>query len=375
MKKIALVGAGHANLEVLKSLDANKSPHWRFFLFSIEDTVLYSGLIPRWVLGQIPQQKLLIDLERLCLSKGVAHVQSRVVRIDADHRTLVTSDGHSYGFDLLYLNVGGVPASIAVDPQSADRCIPVKPLRPFIEKWHEIERTLHFYQDLTIAVVGGGAASIEIATAMSLRLRSLHGSRSRVHLFTAADRVGKNYDLKISQSLMKSIQIAGVEVHLSHEVTQVEAQRLFFKDKTLSFGFDFAFHALPVTAPPALELRGIATDSNGFVLVDEFLRASPHVFAAGDCTAFVSERGLPRSGVTAVQQGGLLTANLHRSVSDEALRPYVPPRSQLNILLSGQGSAHAIFGSYFVSGKTAWLLKNYIDNRYLKSFNLDAPNE
>ena len=372
MKKIIFVGAGHANLEVIKSLSTQHGRDATYTLISPEKNTFYSGLLPRFILGELQSKDLAIDLERLCKLNKITFVQAMVLKIDPDKKILLASDGTTFEFDYLFLNVGGVPTKLSTDPESEVRSVYVKPITSFVEKWREVQRECSSCRELLFAVVGGGAASIEVATALNLRLKKNGANRSRVHLFTRDMALAKNYESKVSLSLLRSLQQAGVEVHFDHDVVETKDRHLIFQGEKSAFRYDFLFPILPMKSPPSIDISNIQRDSSGFVVVDSFLRAHSNVFAAGDCTTFEPSKFLPRSGVTAVQQGRLMAFNLRHglgAISD--LKPYVPPKAQLNILLSGPSSAHAIFGKHFIAGKMALLLKNYIDNSYMKSFNLE----
>ena len=376
MKKIIFVGAGHANLEIIKSLSSNHGRDATYTLISPEKRTYYSGLIPRFVLGELQNKDLAIDLERLCKLNKLTFVQAMVLKIDPDKKILLASDGTAFEFDYLFLNIGGAPTKLATDPESESRSVYVKPIPSFIEKWREIQRECSSCRELSFAVVGGGAASIEVATALNLRLRKNGANRSRVHLFTRDMALAKNYESKISLSLLRSLQQAGIEVHFDHEVVETKKRHLIFRCEKSPFRYDYLFPILPMKSLPTIDLPNIQKDTSGFVVVDTFLRTHPNIFAAGDCTTFGPNKLLPRSGVTAVQQGRLMASNLRHHLGEKSdLRPYIPPKAQLNILMSGPDSAHAIFGRHYISGKMALLLKNFIDSNYMKSFNLEKDIE
>lgn len=372
MKRIIFVGAGHANLEVIKSLSDQQDLDASYTLISPEKSAFYSGLLPRFVLGELSSEALTINLERLCDLNRINFVQARALHIDPDKRFILASNGARFEFDYLFLNVGGIPTKLSTDPESEVRSIYVKPITAFVDRWRDIQRECSACRELIFAVIGGGAASVEIATALSLRLGKNGANRSRVHLFTRDSVLAKIYDTKVTRSLLHSLRQTGIEVHLNHDVVETKNRRLIFRGEKEPFHYDFLFPILALSSPPSIDIVNIQRDSFGFVVVDGFLRAHTNVFAAGDCTTFAPSKFLPRSGVTAVQQGRLMAYNLRNLLSKNSkLKPFVPPKAQLNILLSGPNSAHAIFGKHFFAGKTALRLKNYIDNRYMKSFNLE----
>jgi NADH dehydrogenase FAD-containing subunit len=108
-------------------------------------------------------------------------------------------------------------------------------------------------------------------------------------------------------------------------------------------------------------------DPQGFVAVDAFQRSTSHpqVFAAGDvCTR--ADRTLARSGVYAVRAGPALATNLSAAIAGQALTEHQPPDKTLNLISCGDNYGIASWGRFSSEGYWVWLLKDWIDRRFLR---------
>ncbi|MFC6978007.1 selenide, water dikinase SelD [Microbulbifer taiwanensis] len=126
-------------------------------------------------------------------------------------------------------------------------------------------------------------------------------------------------------------------------------------------------------APPWLAGSGLALDQQGFVLVDEKLRAQGHsnVFAAGDVASF-GEKPLPKAGVYAVRQGPLLFHNLRAVLTGKALRDFRPQKHFLSLLSCGDRRAVAVRNGAALVGDVLWRWKDLIDRHFMQRFS-DLP--
>ncbi|MFM7846475.1 MAG: NADH dehydrogenase subunit, partial [Planctomycetota bacterium] len=119
---------------------------------------------------------------------------------------------------------------------------------------------------------------------------------------------------------------------------------------------------------PILSTLGLPTDERGFLLVKRTLQstADERIFVVGDAGTIERER-LPKAGVFAVRQGPILWENIQRSLRGEPLIDYQPQRRFLQLLSLGDGRAIASYGRWSLSGRWAWLLKDFIDRRFMRT--------
>jgi len=215
---------------------------------------------------------------------------------------------------------------------------------------------------LRIAVIGAGAAGVELAMAVRHRL-----PQSAVTLVTGDTAVGANYPAPVQLRLQAALKLRHITV------LQDTAIGLTADEVRLGCGAGLACDVALLTTggqPPTwLANSGLALDAQGFIAVDQYQRSTSHdhVFAAGDvCTR--TDRPLARSGVYAVRAGPALARNLTAATTGGTLQAHMPPGSTLNLLSCGDRYAIASWGSFSAQGRWVWWLKNWIDRRFLARY-------
>ena len=354
MKTVVLLGSGHAHLEVLKALTTEEIAKHRFLLISPSRQTYYSGLIPRLIIGEIEERNLKINSADFAESKGFQFVQDDVQSVDQIKKAVFLKSGDKVGFDLLSINIGGTPTLIPSD--SPFNTVYLRPFEEFIPKWREIQRICSACVKPRFVVVGGGAAAVEVAASLRIRLNRNQAKNSEVHLVSKGSRLCENYSEKISEQIKLSLMRSGIRIHLNEPVSQVHQKSI-----KLNQGGDLEFDSIFIVTPtqPSKIFAG---------KVDSKLRLSSCIFAVGDGTQMADYPDLPRSGVIAVHQGRHLVESIRNSLVDLEPSDFKIKNKQLNILITGEKSARLVWGSLSFEGKWPLRLKNWIDQRYMSSF-------
>lgn len=354
MKTVVLIGSGHAHLEVLKALTPEEIAKHQFILISPSRQTFYSGLIPRLITGDIEDRNLTINSANFAESKGVKFVQDEVQSVDQKSKAMTLKSGEKINFDLLSINVGGTPTLIPSD--SPFNTVYLRPFDEFLPKWREIQRICSACINPRFVVVGGGAAAVEVATTLRIRLNKNQAKNSEVHLVSKGSRLCENYTSKISEQIKQSLLKSGIKIHLNLPVTQIH-QKTINLNQHENLEFDFIFIVIPTQ--PSKTFLG---------KVDSKLRLSPCIFAVGDGTEMADYPNLPRSGVIAVHQGRHLVHSIRNALNDLDPFDFKVQHKQLNILIMGENTARLVWGSFSYEGMLPLRIKNWIDQRYMNSF-------
>ncbi len=367
MKRIVLLGAGHANLEIIKHLSLASRDKSEVTLISESRTTFYSGLLPRLILGEIQESELTIDLEKFCKVKNVRLICDSAELIEPNLNRVQLRSGNPIDYDYLVINTGGVTKQI--ETENPFRAVFIKPLNVFIERWREIQRICSACQKLNFVVIGGGAASVELAVALKLRLMSNQSAHSQVNIVTNGNSICENYTPEISNQLKKSLTLLGIGLHFGELVSKIPENELLLASG-VRLPFDYVFASLPVAPPKWNFYQSLEVDQHGYFNVDDYLRCKPNVYAAGDCAKLNSYPDLARSGVNAVRQGQYLAEILSSVIYGKEMFPFRPSKRQLNILVSGRSKATLIYGSTCLESSFSLKTKNWIDEKYMRSFRI-----
>ena len=385
-KRLVLLGGGHSHLAVLMSLAHDPVPGLDVTLVSRDVDTPYSGALPARLCGRAQDDDFLIDLRPLAQMAGARLLQASVEQIDLERRVLHCAGRPAVPFDILSLNLGSRPDLSAL-PGAEQHAAAVKPISGFMERWEQIQRdhdaALAADRHYTIAIVGGGPASVELACAMQEHLRRTRGVplSLRIVLVCARARLLAGMASKAGGLALQMLQKRDIDVRLHCRVLAVEAGQLKVEEKRagqeaqiLSIACDTSIIATGAAAPAWLATTGLALDGRGFVRVNNRLQSMSHpfVFAAGDIAA-IAGQPRPKAGVYAVRQGMPLARNLRRFFLGEPLLPYSPQTKALALLYMGDEQAIATRGQWAASGHWAWRWKDWIDKRFVARFTHPAP--
>ncbi len=345
MKRILLIGAGHAHLALLRNLAEEPLYGARMTLVAPAQAQVYSGMLPGLVAGHYRPEQIHIDVARLAARGYAEFAQGAVASLDLQAKSVTLDDGSRLGYDLISLNVG---STVELPPGGREHALAVKPFEAFLAG-------LSRARFARIAIGGAGVAGMELA--MALRHRG-----AAVTLYSAQPTLSAPF----AQRAIAALRRTGVDFRPGMPVTAIEAGPLVVAGASHQ-EFDVVLLATGAAPLPWLRESGLATDERGFVLVDETLRSTSHpeVFACGDC-ATLREGAEPKSGVFSVRQGETLTENLRRIVTRDALKPYEPHGAALQIMSCGTKYAIAERGSWTAEGAWVWRWKDWIDRRWLR---------
>ncbi|MCC3408153.1 MAG: FAD-dependent oxidoreductase [Microcoleus sp. PH2017_10_PVI_O_A] len=141
-------------------------------------------------------------------------------------------------------------------------------------------------------------------------------------------------------------------------------------ESNLKIECDRIFWVTQASAAHWIGESGLATDSNGFMQVNDCLQSvsHPNVFGAGDIAAMVNYPR-PKAGVFAVRQGQPLFENLQQFLWQKPLKPFVPQEKYLGLIGTGNKRAIASRGSWMWESALLWYWKDLIDRQFMQKFN------
>ena len=361
---VVLAGGGHAHLAALADWAARPDPHAERVLVTPHPLAYYSGMLPGWMAGIYSRDALTIDLRPLAQAAGARLVLEQVTGLDAGLRRISLSSGGDMRFDLLSIATGGV---IDTAPFTAlrSRLLPVRPVGRFVAQWPDALVRMAQLAHPRLAVVGGGAAGVELALAARAALAA-RCARFDVTLVVPPGGFLNGHSAKAQRLARAALAEAGVTVAGQEAAGCPDG--LMLADGAV-VPADCVILATGSRPPPWLAHSGLACSPEGFALTGADLRSVSHdrIFAAGDIAAR-ADRVLARSGVHAVKAGPVLAHNLRAAAAGTPMQYYQPGGSALSLMATGNRRAILSWGSNASAGRIEWRLKDWIDRRFIARY-------
>ena len=361
MKHLLLLGGGHAHVHVLRAFAQDPLAGVRVTLVSPFPRQMYSGMVPGLVAGHYAVDECVIPLAPLAQRARAEFIESSAVRLDAAARQVTLANAQVMSYDVLSVDTGPVMDRDAI-PGAREHGLFVRPIDHFARMWDLLLASAELH-GLSVAVIGAGAAGVELALAIQYRL----ADRARINLVTGGPEPLAEYPVPVQALARAALRRQGITV-IEDSCAQITAQHVHLGGGT-RLQCDAPVLAIGSSAPAWLAGSGLALDQHGFIATALTLQSTSHpeVFAAGDVASSVALQR-PKSGVFAVRAGPPLALNLRRYLGAAALQEHLPKLRSLNLLACGRRSAIVAWGSWSAQSALAWYWKDWIDRRFVAKY-------
>jgi selenide,water dikinase len=347
----------------------------------------YSGMVPGCVSGLYTEEETKIKLGPLAAWAGMSFINKPVVDIDVENNILLLSGDETVEFDVCSIDVGSTTRGFEEVPGAKEFGIPTRPISALTQRIEVaaaklVEQNLQNFA-VNVAIVGGGAAGIELAFGMKARWSQLfndgtHTASVNVTLLNSGDKLMATENEMCRHATNAALESRGIKVRHNCRVMEVTATHVSLAcgdavpAEHVIWATGAACHPLAET----LRDRGLAVDDRNWIKVSSSLQSvnCPSVFAAGDCCTIAAEDGRktpPKAGVYAVRSGPILIENLSKYLQCKPLIKYEPQGDFLRLLMCGDGTAIGFRFGIALGGKWVWQLKDHIDVMFMNLFKLE----
>ncbi|NYS60596.1 FAD-dependent oxidoreductase [Vreelandella salicampi] len=378
MKRLLLIGAGHAHAFVLEALAEKPEPSVEITVVSDSRYAAYSGSVPAWLAGECTLRETQIDIAALCQRAGARLITSPATSLSVETHHVVLASGDKLAFDIASLNIGSTLALPALRSHKAPYLLAMRPLSSLHERWQALQdrvAQLSAGREQRVVSVGSGAASCETLMSVLAQLRKKRADITwRGEILSASDTLLPGAGRLPRWLTKRTLRRANITVHNGvRGEALVEGGVLDTANR--HFPADIALWATGAVGHAWLADTALPLDSLGFIQVEKTLEVKgvPGIFAAGDCAAFTPP--LPNAGVYAVRMGPHLADNLRAACRCQPLDEWQPPKRVLALIGTGDGRAIASRGVVGFAGKWVWQWKKRIDARFIARFNPPFSNE
>ena len=365
MKRVVLLGGGHAHVHVLQTMAREPIAGCQVCLITPFARQMYSGMVPGLVAGHYTAAQCAIPLMPLANAAKVRVVESAAMSLDTAARVIHLACGRTAEYDVLSMDTGAAMDRNRL-PGAREHGLFVRPIEHFVRLLDGLW-ALAVQRVLDVVVVGGGAAGVELAMALQHRLCTGGEERARVALVTGGAPPLAGYPQGVMRRAAAALARRRITV-FEDSCAALQAGAVVLGSGA-RLACDAPVLATGAEAPAWLAGSGLALDEKGFVCTGATLQSTSHpeVFAVGDMSVRVDSPH-PRSGVYAVRAGPPLALNLQRFVGGGPLQPHTPQKRTLNLISCGNRNAIVSWGGWAAQGRWAWWWKDRIDRAFMARY-------
>lgn len=359
--EIILIGGGHAHSVCLKKFAMKPIQGARLTLISDVYYAPYSGMLPGFIAGHYEFSQMHIDLPKLCQISNARFIFGKVNGLDIQNQKIHLESGLSLNFDICSINIGSTPKQ---DHEFFSYGTMVKPISRFIEEWQTFLTILPSLPNpAKIIIMGVGAGGIELACAISYRLQK----RVSITLIDTAQIILSDFSHKLRQKIFKHLQRQNIRIISGAKIYQINSSCIILDSGSISY--DKLFWVSSAQASGWPQKAGFQCDPSGFIYTHSTLQTLSHpmIFAVGDASHILGAPR-PKAGVFSVRQGKDLYQNLIALLTDKKLKAHKPQKNFLRLVALGSKKAAAYRSIYLGSGHLWWVLKDYIDQKFMRKF-------
>ncbi|WP_094586503.1 FAD-dependent oxidoreductase [Synechococcus sp. BO 8801] len=367
---VVIVGGGFGGLYTALAL-AQRKQHPPVLLIEPNDRFLFLPLLYELLSGELRGWEIAPRYDGLLAGRGLAWLQDRVERIDADGHRLHTAGGRTIPYGRLVIATGAESNTFAV-PGADRHCLGFRSLA-------DVERLQRLLAELRqqrrplqrIAVVGAGPTGVELAC----KLADMAEGSAVIELIEQGPQLLPQARAFNREQAALALRRRDVRLRTRTQVEAVEAEAITLRCQpdgdSPAHAETLAVRAVVWTAGLSFRAPRIdpapACDSRGRLLCGPDLRLLEHsdLFVAGDLAAPVDPEdtavegpgpGAPSTAQVAFQQAPVLAANLIRSLAGEPLEPF--HWKDLGEMMSlGVGEASLTGSGVTLAGPAAYQLR------------------
>jgi len=364
-KRLVLAGGGHSHMVTLAKLRTFIENGYQVNVIGPSEYHYYSGMGPGLLGGTYSPEEIRFATKTVTEKMGATFILGKIRRIDPEARLVHLESGDELPYDVLSCNLGSqVPEDLVAGSQ-AD-VFPVKPIEKLLQARQRILE-LGRLKKIAVGVIGGGPSAVEIAGNI-WRLGQEPGMNPVDLTIFAGKQLLPQHPDGVRRLADNSLRKRNIRIEENCRVKTVETGSVICETGT-TCELDIIFVAVGVRPSTVFRESGIPTGPDGGMRVNRFLQstANANIFGGGDCIYFADDP-LDKVGVFAVRQNPVIYHNLLAALQGTALQPFVPQRKYLLIFNLGNGSGIFYKRPILFGGRPAFLLKDYIDRKFMKTF-------
>ncbi len=364
-KHLVIAGAGHAHMLTLANLHKFIGKSHKVTVIGPSPHHYYSGMGPGMLGNTYTPEEVRFATKHVVEKQGGVFIKDKVNRIDPESKTVYLESEKIIPYDTLSCNVGSyVPMTIV---SGTDRDIfPVKPIEKLIH-FQERILVLTSQQKITIGIIGGGPSAAETAGNIWRLGKYYCKNMPDITIFSGQKFMARFTENVCSRSF-HSLTKRGIEILEYDFVREIKSGQITMESGQV-YNKDLILLAHGIKPYPVFQKSGLPTGPDGELLVNKYLQCTKYseIFGGGDCIYF-ADQPLDKVGVYAVRENQILYHNLMASLDKTDLQDFDPGGEYLLIFNMGNGAGILQKKKLVLGGRLSFIIKNYIDRRFMKKF-------
>jgi len=364
-KHLVLIGGGHAHMMTLENIGEFVEKGFKVTVIGPSFYHYYSGMGPGMLGGTYSPDDIRFATRDVVEKQGGIFVKDKVEKINPDKKEIYTQTGQTFSYDVLSFNAGSyVPMQKA--PEDSNNIYPVKPIEKLMEAADKL-KVLFSQKKITVSIVGGGPSSAEVAGNVRQLAKKVNKHMPDIRIFAGKKFMG-SFPESVRSRVFSSLHNRGIQILETGYVKEIKPDKIRLESGE-TFSTDFIFIAMGVIPSTIFEESGLPVGPDKGLLVNKYLQSVkyPEIFGGGDCIYF-EDQPLDKVGVYAVRENPVLLHNLMATLKGDDLEIFDPGPEYLLIFNIGDGLG--VFKKKWLvfSGKIAFMIKDYIDRRFMTKF-------
>jgi selenide,water dikinase len=361
-----LVGGGHTHVQILRGWIMRPVDDVRLTVVLDRPEAVYSGMVPGFVAGDYQMHELELDVAALARRAGARVVLAPATWVDPQARRVHVEGREPIAWDVASLDVGAGVRGLDV-PGVREHALATRPIRSLVDHVGASVARAASAGVARVAVVGAGAAGVELSCTLRARLKTL-GARADITVLSEEADILTGYPRRVGRRMRAELARRGIAVRERARAVAVERDAVVLEAGRVPA--DLVVWATGAAPLPFLADAPLPHDPAGFIGVRPTLQVDGHddLFAAGDCASISTAPWVRKAGVYAVREGPVLDANLRARLAGTPLRRYRPQRDFLSLLNLGERRALAAKWGLVAVGGWVWRWKDRIDRRFVERF-------
>lgn len=383
LPKILILGAGYGGLTTALQLQRElKYKEADITLVNRHNYHYFTTYLHQSAAGTVNSINTKVELNKLLDQDLINFIKGEIINIDLESKSVLLKNGTKLKYDILIIGLGSEVETFGIKGLREHAFFirsmnTVRLLREHIDYMfakYKAEKQDHKY--LTFVVCGAGFTGIEFIGELADRVPILckqfdiKEEEVRIINIEASSNPLSGFDPKLVEYAIDVLKAKGVQFIINNPIKECTSEGIVLADnrqidsKTIIWTGGIRGNKL-------IEELGIE-NIRGRIKVDDYLNIPEYddVFVVGDCSIMFEDTGkpYPPTAQMATQQGIYVARQIVAYIRNEEISADKFQFKYRGTVASlGKGKAIGKIGRYKLSGQTASLLKNMIDNRYLYS--------